>query len=116
MFNHYSVFGALERVRTSGLPLRRRPLYPAELRVRMKDKGDETFIGDCEDVPLRKRVLYPVELRMQIRFASRLIKIIGDLLCEGRLSRTYYRRNMEKSQFHPLNSVDFFVRGTMFDA
>ena len=67
MFNHYSVLGALERVRTSGLPLRRRPLYPAELRVLMKDEGDETLIGDCEDVPLRRRPLYPAELWMRMK-------------------------------------------------
>ena len=80
MFNHYSVFGALERVRTSGLPLRRRPLYPAELRVLMKDEGDETLIGDCEDVPLRRRPLYPAELwmRMKMRVQNTLIEMMGE--------------------------------------
>ncbi len=65
--------GASKRVRTSGLPLRRRPLYPAELWMRMKDEGYYTLIEmkdefseAGEPVPLRRRTLYPAELQMQI--------------------------------------------------
>ena len=61
--------GASKRVRTSGLPLRRRPLYPAELWMRMKDEGFYTLIemmGEFseagEPVPIRRRTLYPAEL------------------------------------------------------
>ena len=65
--------GASKRVRTSGLPLRRRPLYPAELWMRMKDEGYYTLIemmGEFseagEPVPIRRRTLYPAELWVQI--------------------------------------------------
>ena len=65
--------GASKRVRTSGLPLRRRPLYPAELWMRMKDEGYYTLIEmkdefseAGEPVPIRRRTLYPAELQMQI--------------------------------------------------
>ena len=64
--------GASKRVRTSGLPLRRRPLYPAELWMRMKDEGFYTLIemmGEFseagEPVPIRRRTLYPAELWVQ---------------------------------------------------
>ena len=62
--------GASKRVRTSGLPLRRRPLYPAELWMRMKDEGYYTLIEmkdefseAGEPVPIRRRPLYPAELQ-----------------------------------------------------
>ena len=79
--------GASKRVRTSGLPLRRRPLYPAELWMRMKDEGFYTLIEmkdefseAGEPVPLRRRTLYPAELQMHGLFpgGDRQYRIIGE--------------------------------------
>ena len=78
--------GASKRVRTSGLPLRRRPLYPAELWMRMKDEGYYTLIEmkdefseAGEPVPIRRRTLYPAELWVQNRSRrNRQYGIIGE--------------------------------------
>ncbi len=54
--------GTPERIRTAGLPLRRRTLYPAELRTLM-----EFLVPLADEVrTLRRRTLYPAELRGRI--------------------------------------------------
>ena len=56
-------FGVPEVIRTPDLSLRRRSLYPAELRKRMQQLFSFEPSQDSNDLPLRRRVLYPAELR-----------------------------------------------------
>ena len=56
-------FGVPEVIRTPDLSLRRRSLYPAELRKRMQQLFNFEPSQDSNDLPLRRRVLYPAELR-----------------------------------------------------
>ena len=79
--------GASKRVRTSGLPLRRRPLYPAELWMRMKMRVQNTLIemmGEFSEagelVPLRRRTLYPAELQMHEFSPASLCETVNTVL------------------------------------
>ena len=58
--------GVPEVIRTPDLPLRRRSLYPAELRKRMQELFNFEPSQDSNDLPLRRRSLYPAELRKHI--------------------------------------------------
>ena len=65
------------------VPLRRRPLYPAELWMRMKDEGFYTLIEmkdefseAGEPVPIRRRTLYPAELWVQSRFRFETVNTV----------------------------------------
>ena len=61
----YSVFGTPERIRTAGLPLRRRTLYPAELRTHWaKLLKCVPLVSDVH--ALRRRTLYPSEVQGHI--------------------------------------------------
>ena len=59
-------FGVPEVIRTPDLSLRRRSLYPAELRKRMQQLFSFEPSQDSNDLPLRRRSLYPAELRKHI--------------------------------------------------
>ena len=59
-------FGVPEVIRTPDLSLRRRSLYPAELRKRMQQIFSFEPSQDSNDLPLRRRSLYPAELRKHI--------------------------------------------------
>ena len=56
-------FGTPGWVRTSGLSLRRRPLYPTELRGLIQKIFNFTGLQDSNDSIFRRRPLYPTELR-----------------------------------------------------
>ena len=56
-------FGTPGWVRTSGLSLRRRPLYPTELRGLIQKLFNFRVQQDSNELPLRRRPLYPTELR-----------------------------------------------------
>ncbi len=56
-------FGTPGWVRTSGLSLRRRPLYPTELRGLIQKIFSFRVQPDSNELPLRRRTLYPAELR-----------------------------------------------------
>ena len=56
-------FGTPGWVRTSGLSLRRRPLYPTELRGLIQKIFNFRVQPDSNELPLRRRTLYPAELR-----------------------------------------------------
>ena len=56
-------FGTPGWVRTSGLSLRRRPLYPTELRGLIQKIFNFRVQPDSNELPLRRRPLYPTELR-----------------------------------------------------
>ena len=49
-------------IRTSGLPLRRRPLYPTELRGLIQKIFNFAGLQDSNDSIFRRRSLYPAEL------------------------------------------------------
>ena len=55
-------FGTPGWVRTSGLSLRRRPLYPTELRGLIQKIFNFRVQPDSNELPLRRLVLYPTEL------------------------------------------------------
>lgn len=57
-----SAFGTPGWARTSGLSLRRRPLYPTELRGLMQKIFNYPAQQDSSELPLRRRPLYPSEL------------------------------------------------------
>ena len=57
------VFGTPGWVRTSGLSLRRRPLYPTELRGLIQKIFNFAGLQDSNDSIFRRRPLYPTELR-----------------------------------------------------
>ena len=59
-------FGVPEVIRTPDLSLRRRSLYPAELRKRMQQIFNFEPSQDSNDLPLRRRSLYPAELRKRM--------------------------------------------------
>ena len=63
------LFGTPGWVRTSGLSLRRRPLYPTELRGLIQQIFNFTGLQDSNDSIFRRRPLYPTELQ------TRMIKI-----------------------------------------
>ena len=56
------IFGTPGWVRTSGLSLRRRPLYPTELRGLIQKIFTFTGLQDSNDSIFRRHVLYPTEL------------------------------------------------------
>ena len=56
-------FGTPGWVRTSGLSLRRRPLYPTELRGLIQKIFNFRVQPDSNELPLRRRTLYPGEVR-----------------------------------------------------
>ena len=56
-------FGTPGWVRTSGLSLRRRPLYPTELRGLIQKIFNFLVQQDSNELPLRRRTLYPGEVR-----------------------------------------------------
>ena len=60
-------FGTPGWVRTSGLSLRRRPLYPTELRGRIQKIFNFQAQPDSNELPLRRRTLYPGEVRGHIQ-------------------------------------------------
>ena len=53
------VFGTPGWARTSGLSLRRRPLYPTELRGLMQKIFNYPAQQDSNELPLRRGLLYP---------------------------------------------------------
>ena len=55
-----SAFGTPGWARTSGLSLRRRPLYPTELRGLMQKIFNYPAQQDSNELPLRRRMLYPL--------------------------------------------------------
>ncbi len=57
------IFGTPGWVRTSGLSLRRRPLYPTELRGLIQKIFTFTGLQDSNDSIFRRRTLYPGEVR-----------------------------------------------------
>ena len=65
-------FGTPGWVRTSGLSLRRRPLYPTELRGLIQKIFNFEGLQGSNGSIVRRAVLYPAELlaRMQFLFAS----------------------------------------------
>ena len=50
------------------LPLRRRPLYPTELRGLIQKIFNFAGLQDSNDSIFRRRTLYPAELPGQVRF------------------------------------------------
>ena len=60
-------FGVPEVIRTPDLSLRRRSLYPAELRKRMQQLFNFEPSQDSNELPLRRRSLYPAELRKRMQ-------------------------------------------------
>ena len=56
------IFGTPGWVRTSGLSLRRRPLYPTELRGLIQKIFNFAGLQDSNDSIFRRRSLYPAEL------------------------------------------------------
>ena len=61
------VFGTPGWVRTSGLSLRRRPLYPTELRGLIQKIFNFAGLRDSNDSIFRRRSLYTAELRGHMR-------------------------------------------------
>lgn len=59
-------FGTPGWVRTSGLSLRRRPLYPTELRGLIQKIFNFRVQPDSNELPLRRGALYPIELLAHI--------------------------------------------------
>ena len=57
------IFGTPGWVRTSGLSLRRRPLYPTELRGLIQKIFNFAGLQDSNDSIFRRRTLYPGEVR-----------------------------------------------------
>ena len=57
------IFGTPGWVRTSGLSLRRRPLYPTELRGLIQKIFNFTGLRDSNDSIFRRRSLYTTELQ-----------------------------------------------------
>ena len=55
-----SAFGTPGWARTSGLSLRRRPLYPTELRGLMQEIFNYPAQQDSNELPLRRRSRYPL--------------------------------------------------------
>ena len=79
-------FGVPEVIRTPDLSLRRRSLYPAELRKRMQQLFNFEPSQDSNELPLRRRTLYPAEVQRPI---YNFIYIIACLFRKGkRLSTT----------------------------
>ena len=70
-----------ERIRTAGLPLRRRTLYPAELQKPMHKSA--FFNGLCNSICCTVRLLlysqFPFSSRQILYFFQRLLKIHGSL-------------------------------------
>ena len=62
-------FGTPGWVRTSGLSLRRRPLYPTELRGLIQKIFNFAGLQDSNDSIFRRRVLYPTELLRPIKIS-----------------------------------------------
>ena len=61
-----SFFGTPGWVRTSGLSLRRRPLYPTELRGLIQKIFNFTGLQDSNDSIFRRLALYPTELQTRM--------------------------------------------------
>lgn len=77
-------FGTPGWVRTSGLSLRRRPLYPTELRGLIQKIFNFRVQPDSNELPLRRRTLYPAELQKHKYKAGRMILMrsaLYDNLC-----------------------------------
>ena len=71
------IFGTPGWVRTSGLSLRRRPLYPTELRGLIQKIFTFTGLQDSNDSIFRRHVLYPTELlrHKNKSFRERLFRV-----------------------------------------
>ena len=69
-------FGVPEVIRTPDLSLRRRSLYPAELRKRMQQLFNFEPSQDSNELPLRRRSLYPAELRKRMQQYSVLCRAV----------------------------------------
>ena len=82
------VFGTPGWVRTSGLSLRRRPLYPTELRGLIQKIFDFRVQPDSNELPLRRRVLYPAELLRQILLMG--LTLIRENLLHASITRNTY--------------------------
>ena len=100
-------FGTPGWVRTSGLSLRRRPLYPTELRGLIQKIFNFRVQPDSNELPLRRRTLYPAELRTHTtpgisvnEYARCVVPVVGlepTRCCHQRiLSRTFERANKVK--------------------
>ena len=63
--------GVPGQIRTAGLSLRRRTLYPAELQRRISKLFNYPAQKDSNELPLRRRTLYPAELRKHIKMEGR---------------------------------------------
>ena len=78
-------FGTPGWARTSGLSLRRRPLYPTELRGHLEKIFNFPAQQDSNELPLRRRTLYPAEVQRPI---YNFIYIIACLFCKGKRLNT----------------------------
>ena len=63
-------FGVPEVIRTPDLSLRRRSLYPAELRKRIQELFSFEPSQDSNELLLRRRTLYPAELRKHLLYPT----------------------------------------------
>ena len=93
------VFGTPGWVRTSGLSLRRRPLYPTELRGLIQKIFNFTGLQDSNDSIFRRRTLYPGEVRglIQKLFSyTRLRDSNGSIVRRRSLYTTELQGHMQK--------------------
>ena len=93
------IFGTPGWVRTSGLSLRRRPLYPTELRGLIQKIFNFAGLQDSNDSIFRRRPLYPTELQ------TRMIKNILPFcqwICQCLIC---WERGGEKRLYSPPPSV-----------
>ena len=94
-----SFFGTPGWVRTSGLSLRRRPLYPTELRGLIQKIFTFTGLQDSNDSIFRRRSLYTTELRGRM---TRNILPFCQWICQCLIC---WERGGEKRLYSPPPSV-----------
>ena len=105
-------FGVPEVIRTPDLSLRRRSLYPAELRKRMQQLFSFEPSQDSNDLPLRRRSLYPAELRKQtdgitrkpVRDNGALRQPVAPAIGYGFSGNKYYSI-MFRTEFQPFPAI-----------
>ena len=100
-------FGTPGETRTHYIPLRRRTLYPGEVRGLIQQIFNFRAQQDSNELPLRRRTLYPAELRAHTtpgisvnEYARCVVPVVGlepTRCCHQRiLSRTFERANKVK--------------------
>ena len=101
------IFGTPGWVRTSGLSLRRRPLYPTELRGLIQKLFNFAGLQDSNDSFFRRGALYPIEL------LARIHALFHFVLCRYRTIVTQFFRSVNVSSGKHSGFCRFFCENRL---